>query len=180
MAGEGDIACEFCARNFSKENMVTHVKRKHPKKAVADLSSLLTTDEDVDAVRTDCKLCPSALGGKAFVERHIKLKHPERYPNDETINTEEKREQMDNIDEASIANVVMWQCDQCQKYFSSNTTLKNHMVVTHMEENPYKCQYCEKEFTKLGGMRAHIKKSHIDGGMEPTSVSDLKMSSNTL
>ena len=177
MAGEGDIICETCSRYFSKDRMVLHMKKKHPKDALSEPSSLVTTDEDADAVRTECHLCPKAFGGKAFLERHIKLKHPEQFPNDET-NTDRKLEelsqQMDPIDEAAIANVVMWQCDQCQKYFSSNTTLKNHMVVTHMEENPYKCQYCEKEFTKQGSMRAHIKKSHNDGGMEPTNVSDFK------
>ena len=177
MAGEGEIVCDLCSSYFSKDYMVAHMKKKHPKEAVSEHSSLLTTEDDEDAVRTECQLCPKAFGGKAFLDRHIKLKHPEQFPNDETTTDEKLEElpqQMDPIDEAAIANVVMWQCDQCQKYFSSNTTLKNHMVVTHMEENPYKCQYCEKEFTKLGGMRAHIKKSHTDGGMEPTSVSDFK------
>ena len=176
MAGEGDIVCEFCSCYFAKDYIVTHMKKKHPKEVVSEPSSLVSTDEDPDAVRTECHLCPKAFGGKTFLERHIKLKHPEQIPNDET-NTDEKLElsqQMDPIDEAAIANVVMWQCDQCQKYFSSNTTLKNHMVVTHMEENPNKCQYCEKEFKMQGSMKARIKKFHNDGGMEPTNVSDLK------
>ena len=97
----------------------------------------------------------------ALLERHIKLKHPEQFPNDDN-NTDEKVEELskriDLVDEACIANVVMRQCDQCQKYFSLNTTFKNHMVVTHMDENLYKCQYWEKEFTQQGSMKAHFKK----------------------
>ena len=163
--------------SFAKDYIVTHMKKKHPKEAESDSSSLITTDEGEDAVRTECQLCPKAFGGKAFLERHIKLKHPEQFINEENNtnkNMEELSKQMDPLDEASIANVVMWQCDQCQKYFSSNTTLKNHMVVTHMEENPYKCQYCGKEFTQQGSMKTHIKKSHSDGGVELTGASDLK------
>ena len=115
--------------------MITHMKRKHPEEAISDVSSLLTSDEDEDVVITECHLCPKAFGGKAFLGRHIELKHSEQLSNDDT-NTDEKGEdiskEIDLVGEASIANVLMWQCDQCQKYFSSNTTLKNHMVVTHI------------------------------------------------
>ena len=55
--------------------MITHMKKKHPEEAISDVSSLLKADKDEDVVITECHLCPKAFGGKAFSERHIKIKH---------------------------------------------------------------------------------------------------------
>ena len=49
-----------------------------------------------------------------------------------------------------------YQCEHCQKRFTRNDHLKNH-VRTHTKERPYQCEHCQKCFTRNDHLKSHIR-----------------------
>ena len=56
-------------------------------------------------------------------------------------------------------------CSYCDKKFSSNQLLKQH-VRSHTGERPYSCNYCEKRFTQSHSLQSH---EFIHTGEKPFS-----------
>merc|ERR1719186_1923414 len=48
-------------------------------------------------------------------------------------------------------------CEECGSVFALSTTLQTHRL-THLEENPFKCHICPKQFTQGLNLRKHINK----------------------
>ena len=51
-------------------------------------------------------------------------------------------------------------CDQCDKTYSTNQSLKNHIRTVHEGRRDWKCVLCEKEFAHSKDLKSHIKKVH--------------------
>lgn len=47
-------------------------------------------------------------------------------------------------------------CEICQKGFSQNCNLINHLR-THTGDKPFKCNYCDKRFTQSGNLKNHMR-----------------------
>ena len=179
--GNGDVTCSFCPKLFNRKKLTQHMKNKHPNKSLVgpdvpevdakpwrmDVPEPAVAKQIEVAARAECKFCPKAFGGIDFLERHMKLNHSEQLPKDEdntgdVVETLPKQE--DAVTKSNEGKVVLIQCDQCQKYFGSKSSLKNHMVV-HMEEKPFKCTFCGKEFTQNGNMKTHVQKHHTSDNL---------------
>ncbi|XP_019865585.2 zinc finger protein 90 homolog [Aethina tumida] len=46
-------------------------------------------------------------------------------------------------------------CDTCNKRFNSKSDLKRHIVIIHLNIKKYKCQYCDKGFSRKFYLRDH-------------------------
>ena len=51
-------------------------------------------------------------------------------------------------------------CDQCDKKYSTNQSLKLHIRTVHEGRRDWKCVSCEKEFAHSKDLKSHIKKVH--------------------
>ena len=54
-------------------------------------------------------------------------------------------------------------CSLCQKAYSQNTSLKNHLR-TNWGENPYPCNHCPKFFSSNGDLKKHLR---VYSGQKP-------------
>ena len=128
MASAGDIACNVCRVHFKKGHMVKHMKSKHPEESVKYLAQLKSTINHKEMDRTECRLCSKAFGGRAFLERHISLQHP-----DQLVLAENELGQKVMADPEPLStNISKFQCNQCQKYLASSSALKTHLSI-HLE-----------------------------------------------
>jgi len=50
-------------------------------------------------------------------------------------------------------------CHECAKTFSSQSKLKQHMLV-HSEEKPFMCDICERGFNVVSNLRRHLRTVH--------------------
>ena len=104
--------------------------------------NLSTSTTQFTEIKARCQFCPKAFAGQEFLEKHIAAKHPEMVAVEKGLVTE-------------------FQCDQCQKFLGSKSALKNHMPL-HLEEKPFKCEHCGKEFSQSGNLRIHVKRYHTN------------------
>ena len=52
--------------------------------------------------------------------------------------------------EKSHISEKQYKCIQCVKIFKTSSSLRNHHLLKHTMENPYKCQICDKAFSRQG------------------------------
>lgn len=51
-------------------------------------------------------------------------------------------------------------CNQCERSYTEEYKLKEHIQVKHEKSMHFKCHLCEKEFTSKGGLKYHTKTTH--------------------
>ena len=59
----------------------------------------------------------------------------------------------------NIFQVKPFWCDKCRKSFSSQSKLKQHMLV-HSEEKPFMCDICMRAFNVVSNLRRHLRTVH--------------------
>ncbi|XP_061186367.1 zinc finger protein 665-like [Saccostrea echinata] len=93
--------------------------------------TLKTSAAAVDDKGTQkCAECPKEYASKRALNRHIKTAH----------------------------DVMKYNCDICDKVFSSKETMYHHRRGIHSDSKPYKCQQCDASFSFNHSLRLHILK----------------------
>ena len=55
-------------------------------------------------------------------------------------------------------------CSQCGRSFALRSELQDHEFQKHREREPYQCPQCEKAFKTSGGLRIHLRHTHLHPG----------------
>lgn len=55
----------------------------------------------------------------------------------------------------------LFECDYCQKTFSTKTSLRRHIYI-HLGIKPYSCDFCQKRFSQLTNLKGHAERKHLD------------------
>ena len=50
-----------------------------------------------------------------------------------------------------------FKCQLCYKLFTTKISLKSHILTVHEKKKPYKCTYCDKEFSHRQSFILHVK-----------------------
>ncbi|MBI2006967.1 MAG: C2H2-type zinc finger protein [Nitrosopumilales archaeon] len=53
-----------------------------------------------------------------------------------------------------------FRCDQCEKIFSKQEELMQHIQVIHYKDLPYDCKECNRTFSNMEDMRTHLQRFH--------------------
>lgn len=75
-------------------------------------------------------------------------------PNDKTVKTKQV-----TLSNGLVLTLALFQCDHCQKMFSSKASLRRHMYA-HLQLEPHRCKKCSKKFRYKMHLQNHINKHH--------------------
>ena len=51
-------------------------------------------------------------------------------------------------------------CNTCDKKFSKEEDLMNHVQIVHGKNSQYDCKVCNKYFSNMEDMRTHLQREH--------------------
>lgn len=142
--------CQHCTDNFqNKADLIDHLKEVH-----TDLIFL-------------CDVCKDYLPRNNLLEHmtshalslEVLNRHNEEHKCEKCskIFTSEKKYQRHK----TIAHQRLYQCLDCDKTFSTNRVLRNHINHKHSDKRKYECDECHKKFKTDSGLYAH-RKTHTD------------------
>ncbi|KAL3863987.1 hypothetical protein ACJMK2_005704 [Sinanodonta woodiana] len=61
-------------------------------------------------------------------------------------------------------------CPICNSTFESGALMNEHLA-THQEDKPYHCNFCDQYFKRLGNLKVHMSKSHLNRLFTPAPTS---------
>ncbi|XP_067634643.1 zinc finger protein 234-like [Eurosta solidaginis] len=54
-----------------------------------------------------------------------------------------------------------YQCEYCQKFYTTDRILKMHIQLKHLRPKDFKCEQCGAEYAEQRSLDSHIRKNHI-------------------
>lgn len=164
--------CHHCENSFTKKpSLLHHIRAKHfgtrfscpscPKtyKYKTDLNFHLKTVHIDKRQKEECPECKILVFD---LQKHIE-RHKERSLNircdicDKRVSNRKCLEI--HVKRMHSQNKRIFKCKICQKTFSAQITLKNHLS-SHTETFLYSCSYCGKQFRNTGNKSRHVKQLH--------------------
>ncbi|XP_029444014.1 zinc finger protein 182-like [Rhinatrema bivittatum] len=130
--------CDQCDKSFNNPLLLVNHKRTH-------------TDES----QHPCNQCTKTFNDQALLLAHKKI-HIEKKPQC----GQGKESGGTPIQEKPTTVKLPYKCNQCDKSFSYQTMLNEHLKV-HVGDKPHKCDKCEKSFNDPALLVAH-RKTHTD------------------
>ena len=53
-----------------------------------------------------------------------------------------------------------FECEKCEKKFSQQEELMQHLQIVHFNNTPYDCKKCNQFFSNMEDMRTHLQRHH--------------------
>lgn len=88
-----------------------------------------------------CSICNKSLNSQDYLATHIETVHNKV---------------------AQIGKVLKYPCPKCDRTFSSERRLSNHVLKHDTDQLEHSCQICEKRFANVHRLRRHIQSIHED------------------
>ncbi|XP_050690956.1 zinc finger protein 646-like isoform X2 [Eriocheir sinensis] len=106
-----------------------------------------------------CSSCDYACAIKSNLTVHMRLNHYKgaKFSCTKCDFLGNSRKQLKDH-EKSHANVLL-QCELCDHVSTSNTGLRQHMLI-HSQEKPFQCRYCSFTCKTTGNLRYHVRNKH--------------------
>ncbi|KAH8265164.1 hypothetical protein KR044_010615 [Drosophila immigrans] len=88
-----------------------------------------------------CSICNKSLNSQDYLATHIETVHNKV---------------------AQIGKVLKFPCAKCERTFSSERRLSNHLLKHDTDQLEHSCQICNKSFANVHRLRRHIQSIHED------------------
>ncbi|CAF4780719.1 unnamed protein product [Pieris macdunnoughi] len=119
-------------------------------------------DKTTQPTKYNCHLCPKYFKMRGSLMVHLRVAHygfTQKLESDLTDtgsnNVNEKTEEIEKPMTLCRNDGKQWQCDVCNKYFTTKYFLKKHKRL-HTGETPYACSQCNKTFTFQQSYHKHL------------------------
>lgn len=156
------------------------------KPTAIDYNSELNSEDNSDAVEATvpkrskkvqkCDKCDRIFSKRSNLNRHRRLMHSKRTKKSESghkctlcdriftkkcnLNRHHRLLHTSNTDRDRKAELVQ-QCEVCDRVCENELGLKLHRR-THIDEHPFKCDECDRYFTKKSNLLRHSRQAHSD------------------
>ena len=174
-----ELECPYCQENI--DSLESHVNGgfKNGEKFSCNNCDLVIANEQClsnhkeivhrDAMKVfSCETCNIDFTSKNHLFVHKNLDHHQQNRKSEIfeIKTEIKEEVegddlfADSTDtfEITIAGKQKFECEQCQKTFSTKVRLLSHVSIIHNGVKNFQCDDCGKKFGYKWNLKSHVKK----------------------
>ena len=140
--------CIECSQMFNnKQDMTKHFKRAHTK------------------VETfSCDICQKIVHTSGGLKSHIILVHStegsiscDQCPKLFQTQSLQRR----HSKKAHNLKKITFPCYQCNKEYTSETGIKDHMTRIHANELNFQCKYCDKRFKVARVLKKHMNDLHV-------------------
>ncbi|XP_054086522.1 zinc finger protein 700 [Zeugodacus cucurbitae] len=179
--GGPPFQCEYCDHTSpSRSLLASHRHRKHrfnkPPNKCAECGKEFATKQQLERHQQrvscqsypvfKCEFCEKTCIGRANYQIHLRF-HKKVYPFVCHICAKPfmMAQHLNNhVKTKHEGQRFICEEENCGKMFQTAHALKNH-AYTHVDQLPYRCEYCQQDFATKGRLRWHISRIH---GIEHT------------
>lgn len=170
---EPKFVCDFCGKRFKlKLDLSLHIDRSHMNatyvcrfcgmavKNIAHHEAKHQKNKEI-VYPYCCTICPRKFKGWNSLENHLLMKHKASKEGSDMLRTlcekrfESRSDFYQHVLNQTEVQVKRHKCDVCQKTFTSEYNLRNHMIL---HSQTYACTQCDKSFATNYLLKLHLRK----------------------
>ncbi|XP_058459648.1 zinc finger protein ZFP2-like [Malaya genurostris] len=150
-SGETPYVCNSCDIRFTS----TVLLRKHESRVHGTLPPSINNSMSVHRLHNHCRFCLDSFKRHSLLVEHIERLHPCEEIEYFRCTICEQRFVVEQAFDLHLRNhEKKFQCESCNKAFSSLSALKLHQPV-HSGVRSYSCKFCPRIFANMGNMKRH-------------------------
>ena len=165
-----DYKCDQCSYAWTnKRYLMKHLKEVHNviREYTCEQCDYVSTDKALVAIHEK-----RVHGKKLFKNRKAMVKLENNLAEDDDIKQDEKGHKCDQCDYAAPDKITLWrhifvcgnsntfQCNMCHLKFRDRGTLNRHVKCVHNKIKDYKCEKCDRAFSRKGNLESHCMRAH--------------------
>jgi uncharacterized Zn-finger protein len=189
--GKKPHVCITCEMQFGfKKSLKAHIDKHHPEEAKVhekknfkrklekDLQSFEEKHEPKpkrNRKKFNCNQCGKSFAYEEILKRHVngvhkKPKRPKMVKNGQMFDSNVDVSKDYYILDVTVADESKpkpkrkknFDCDECESVFEDKEQLKAHLKKVHLNERPYQCSICKRQFSLMVKLHKHMIKLHLE------------------
>ncbi|KAJ2941951.1 hypothetical protein O0L34_g10769 [Tuta absoluta] len=172
--------CSQCGKTLKNEyTLQVHIMTVHGKKKYCDVCDIYFTasrpynnhlkwspkhnnPDTLKASRVSCVICNNTIKNKDLLRAHMNTHPTAKYcqPCDAWFSPANYKIHLKTTPLHVSKEEAQYTCDYCNQTFCIKLKLRDHILVEHMNINPYKCKHCHMEFKTVSPRDRHLRVVH--------------------
>jgi len=170
------LKCNLCDAEFLTKNALNNHKRYvHSDQSfkcdkcdyIAKNSQLLRGHQEVhkewtEADFVECMKCNKKCRNKTALRKHIRRVHSEKQFTCDHFNCNYVGKTKYDLKQHQATHEKKFECNICEKLFSSKSKLRNHILINHEDPDRFKCHVCDKRLNSRLRLRSHLQSHEVN------------------